>query len=141
MMGTQRTIDEADIRRRMDKWAKAIRAMDVEGVASSYAPDITSFDVGPLLRQLGAGAKRQNWVGLFAMFQRPLDYEIRDLTIAAGDEVAFGTASIALAGPQRMGRGTMSGSASPRASERSTVSGSSRTITSLSPLIRRVGER
>jgi ketosteroid isomerase-like protein len=104
MMGTQRTIDEADIRRRMDKWAEAIRAMDVEGVASSYAPDITSFDVGPLLRQLGAGAKRQNWVGLFAMFQRPLDYEIRDLTIAAGDEVAFGCSLNRLGGTSKDGK-------------------------------------
>jgi ketosteroid isomerase-like protein len=40
MMTTQQTMDEADIRRRMDKWAEAIRAMDVDGVMSSYAADV-----------------------------------------------------------------------------------------------------
>jgi uncharacterized protein (TIGR02246 family) len=89
-MTTQRTIDEADIRRRMDKWTEAIRTMDLDGVTSSYAPDIASFDLGPPLRHAGAEAKKKNWVGVFAMFQRPLDYEIRDLTIRVGDDVAFG---------------------------------------------------
>ena len=49
--------------------------MDLDGVTSSYARDIASFDVGPL-RHAGAQAKRNNWVGVFAMFQPPLDYEI-----------------------------------------------------------------
>ena len=89
-MATQRAMDEANIRRRMDEWAKAIRAMDVDGVASSYAPDIASFDLGPPLRHVGAQAKRRNWMGVFAMFQPPLGYEIRDLTITVGDDVAFG---------------------------------------------------
>jgi uncharacterized protein (TIGR02246 family) len=88
-MATQRAIDEADIRRRMDEWAKAIRTMDLDGVTSHYAPDIASFDLGPPLRHAGAEAKRKNWVGVFARFQRPLDYEIRDLTIAVCDDVAF----------------------------------------------------
>lgn len=55
-----------------------------------YAPDIVSFDLGPPLRHVGATAKRQNWVDAFAMYQPPLGYEMRDLTIAVGDDVAFG---------------------------------------------------
>ena len=62
-MATQRTIEEADIRRRMEGWCEAIRAMDLDGVTSSYARDIASFDVGPL-RHAGAQAKRNNWVGV-----------------------------------------------------------------------------
>jgi ketosteroid isomerase-like protein len=88
-MAAQRAIDEADIRRRMDKWADAIRAMDVDGVTSNYASDIASFDVRPPLRHVGAQAKKKNWVEFFAFFQGPLGYEIRDLTIAVGDDVAF----------------------------------------------------
>jgi hypothetical protein len=65
-LATQRAIDEADIRRRMDEWAKAIRTMDLDGVTSNYAPDIASFDLGPPLRHAGAEAKRKNWVGVFA---------------------------------------------------------------------------
>jgi ketosteroid isomerase-like protein len=82
--------DEADIRWRIDNGVKAIRAMDLEGVMALYAPDIVSFDIGPPLRHLGAEAKRKNWVDVFAAYQPPLGYEMRDLTITVGDDVAFG---------------------------------------------------
>ena len=89
-MATQRAIDEADIRRRIDNGVKAIRAMELEGVMALYAPDIVSFDIVPPLRHAGAEAKRNNWVDVFATYQRPLGYEMRDLTITVGDDVAFG---------------------------------------------------
>lgn len=89
-MAAQRAADEADIRRRIDKLVEAIRAMDLEGVMSIYAPDIVSFDIEPPLQSVGAEAKRRNWAKVFATFQRPLGYEIRDLTITVGDDVAFG---------------------------------------------------
>jgi uncharacterized protein (TIGR02246 family) len=103
-MATQRAIDEADIRRRMDEWVKAIRAMDLDGVTSNYAPDIASFDLGPPLRHAGADAKRNNWVGVFARFQRPLDYEIRDLTIAVCDDVAFAHSLNRISGTSKDGK-------------------------------------
>src|SRR5829696_6005506 len=65
-MTTQRAIDEADIRRRIDNCANALHAMDLEGVMALYAPDIVSFDIVP-----------------------PLRYEFRDVTITVGDDVAF----------------------------------------------------
>jgi uncharacterized protein (TIGR02246 family) len=88
-MATQHASDEADIRQRIDKLVEAIRAMDLEGVMSIYAPDIVSFDIVPPLQHLGAEAKRKNWVDAFTVYQRPLGYEIRDLTITVGDDVAF----------------------------------------------------
>jgi len=89
-MATQHASDEADIRQRIDKLAEAIRAMDLEGVMSIYAPDIVSFDIVPPLQHVGAEAKRKNWVDAFAIYQRPLGYEIRDLTLTVGGDVAFG---------------------------------------------------
>ena len=61
MVATQRATDEADIRQRIDKLAEAIRAMNLEGVMSIYAPDIVSFDIVPPLQHVGAEAKRKNW--------------------------------------------------------------------------------
>ena len=89
-MATQRAMDEADIRRRIDNGLQAIRAMDLEGVMALYAPDIVSFDIQPPLRHVGAEAKRKNWVDVFATYQPPLGYEMRDLAITVGDDVAFG---------------------------------------------------
>ena len=39
-MATHRATDEADIRRRIDKMASAIHAMDLESLKSVYAADI-----------------------------------------------------------------------------------------------------
>jgi ketosteroid isomerase-like protein len=88
-MATQHAIDEADIRRRVDQYFEAIRAMDLEGAMSIFAPDLVSFDIAEPLQHLGAEAKRKNWLDAFAIYQRPLGYEIRDLTITVSDDAAF----------------------------------------------------
>ena len=64
--------------------------MDLEGVMSIYAPDIVSFDLEAPLRYVGAATKRKHWADAFAAYRPPLGYEIRDLAITAGDDVAFG---------------------------------------------------
>jgi uncharacterized protein (TIGR02246 family) len=106
MVATQRATDEADIRQRIDKLAEAIRAMNLEGVMSIYAPDIVSFDIVPPLQHVGAEAKRKNWVDAFAMYQHPLGYEIRDLTITVGDDVAFGHSLNRISGTLKNGNRT-----------------------------------
>jgi ketosteroid isomerase-like protein len=83
-------LDEAAIRRRIDELVVAVRAADLERVMSIYAPDLVTFDIVPPLRKIGADGKRQNWIDVFATYQPPLGYEVRDLTIAVGDGVAFG---------------------------------------------------
>ena len=88
-MATQREIDEADIRQRIDKLAESIRAHDLQTAMSLYASDMVSFDFEPPLQHVGADAKRRNWVAAFAAYERPLGYEIHDLTIAVGDDVAI----------------------------------------------------
>jgi PhnB protein len=78
---------EAQIRALIDDWAKALRAKDVDGVMAHYAPDAVTFDLAPPLISTGADAKGlQAW---FATWQSPLGYEIRDLSITAGDTAAF----------------------------------------------------
>jgi len=89
-MAAKHVIDEADIRQRIDKWAEAIRAMDLESAMSIYASDIVSFDLDPPLRYAGAEAKRKRWASVFAMYQRLHSYEVRDLAITLSDDVAFG---------------------------------------------------
>jgi ketosteroid isomerase-like protein len=102
-MATQHTIDEADIRQRIDKLVEAIRAMDLEGVMPIYAPDIVSFDIEPPLQHMGAEAKRKNWAKAFTLYQRPLGYEIRDLTIALSEGVAFGHSLARISGALKDG--------------------------------------
>jgi ketosteroid isomerase-like protein len=100
---SQPTAAAVEIRRRIDALLNAIRAMDLEGVMPIYAPDIVSFDVEPPLQHVGAAAKRRNWAKVFAAYQPPLDYEVRDLTITAGDDVAFGRGLARLSGTLKNG--------------------------------------
>jgi uncharacterized protein (TIGR02246 family) len=81
--------DEVEIRQRIDKMAAAIRSMDLEGLMPIYAPDIVSFDIEPPLQHLGAEAKRKNWTNAFTVYERPLAYDIRDLTITVSEDVAI----------------------------------------------------
>jgi uncharacterized protein (TIGR02246 family) len=89
-MATQYASDEAHIRQRIGQLTEALRAMDLDSVMSIYAPDIVSFDIVPPLQHVGVEAKKKNWADAFAMYQHPLEYEIGDLRITIGDDVAFG---------------------------------------------------
>ncbi len=81
--------DEGQIRKLIDDQAKAVRARDVDGSISSYAPDIVSFDVVNTLQKVGLDACRKRAVEWFSSFEGPIGYEIRDLHINTGDDVAF----------------------------------------------------
>ena len=105
-MAIQRTTDEANIRQRINRWVEALPAMDLEGVMSLYAPDIVSFDIVPPLRHAGAKAKEKNWAHLFVMYQRPLGYKIRDLTLTLGDDVTFGHSLNRVSGTLKNGNRT-----------------------------------
>ena len=107
-LDAQRAMDEAEIRQRIDNLVAAIRVMDLDSVMSIYAADIVSFDIEPPLQHVGAVAKRKNWLHAFSMYQRPLGYEIRDLTITVGDHVAFAHGLIRVSGTMTNGNRTES---------------------------------
>ena len=80
---------EALIQQRVEDLMKAIRAKDIDGVMSVYAPDIVSFDITPPLRYVGAEGKRREWQRMFAAYRDPIGYEARELTIATHGELGF----------------------------------------------------
>ena len=79
---------EALIRQRVEDGVKALRAKDIDGVMSLYAPNIVSFDIVPPLRYVGADRKRRAWQEAFAAYTG-LDYEVRDLNVTTQGELAF----------------------------------------------------
>jgi ketosteroid isomerase-like protein len=81
--------NEAQIRALIDDRAKAVRAKDVNGAISSIAPDILSFDVVNPLQHVGSDASRKRAEEWFSSFQGPIGYEIRDLSITAGETLGF----------------------------------------------------
>jgi uncharacterized protein (TIGR02246 family) len=89
MAAPHRTGEEAEIRQLIDGFQRAIRAKDLSGVLSVYAPDIVSFDLVPPMQHVGIAAYRRPWEETFASFEGRIGYEVSDLSIAAADDVAF----------------------------------------------------
>lgn len=84
----KRANHEAEIRELIDGLVAAIRARNIDGVMSSYATDLVAFDIVPPLQFVGVSTYKKPWQDVFEHFQT-LDYEVRDLHITAGDDVAF----------------------------------------------------
>ena len=104
-MPTQREEDEARIRHQVDKIVAGIHAKDLEGLRRLYATDVVSFDVEPPLQHAGVEAKLKNWAKVFTFFQ-DVRYEVRDLAVTAGDDVAFGHGFGRLSGTLKDGTAT-----------------------------------
>jgi uncharacterized protein (TIGR02246 family) len=87
--GNSRTRDQSEIRALLEDRVKAVRAKDIKAATSGYAPDVLVFDVVNPLKYLGPDAARKRAEEWFSSFQGPIGYEMRDLQIAVGDDVAF----------------------------------------------------
>jgi uncharacterized protein (TIGR02246 family) len=98
-------VDEAEIRQQIDRIVEGLRAKDLEGLKQLYATDVVSFDVEPPLQHVGIEAKLANWANVFAFFET-VAYEVRDLTLTVGGEVAFGHAFGRLSGTLKDGTAT-----------------------------------
>jgi uncharacterized protein (TIGR02246 family) len=85
------TSDEAEIRDLIHRWEKAFRAKDLNAVMSIYEPgqELTAYDIVPPLQYTGFEAYKKDYQAFFDLFQGPLDVELRDVKIMAGDRVAF----------------------------------------------------
>jgi uncharacterized protein (TIGR02246 family) len=83
------TDNEEQIRSLMDDWVRAVRAKDADWLIAHHALDVMMFDVVNPLRTDGAEATRRRVEQWFSSFEGPIGYELRDLTIAADQTVAF----------------------------------------------------
>lgn len=98
--------EEAAIRRQIEKVVEGLRAKDLEALREPYATDVVSFDVEPPLQHVGIGAKLANWARVFEVFET-VDYELRDLALTMGGDVAFGHAFGRLSGTMKNGVATV----------------------------------
>jgi uncharacterized protein (TIGR02246 family) len=82
--------DEAAIRTLITRWADAVHAGDLDTVVADHAPDIVMFDVPPPPDGVrGLDAYRATWPPFFEWQRQGASFEIVELTVSAGDDVAF----------------------------------------------------
>jgi uncharacterized protein (TIGR02246 family) len=79
----------AAVRARIDEWAAALRAKDIDGIMASHAPDMLAFDCHSQLEFQGAEPYRRHLEGCMPDTQGPMLFELHDLNIVAQDDVAF----------------------------------------------------
>jgi ketosteroid isomerase-like protein len=88
-IANSKTTDEAQVRALIDDRVKAVRDKNVNEAMSSIALNILSFDVVNPFQQMGSDASKKRMQEWFSSFEGPIGYDIRDLSITAGDSVAF----------------------------------------------------
>lgn len=82
--------DEAQIRTLIERWAEAVHAGDLGGVLADHAADIVMFDVPPPHDGVrGIDAYRATWPPFFEWQRRGALFELVDLEVTPGDDVAF----------------------------------------------------
>jgi ketosteroid isomerase-like protein len=86
---TSQGTDEQQILTLINDRTAAVCARDVDSSTANIAPDLVWFDVVNPLRHIGSDTLKKRAAEWFASFQGPIVYETRDLSITAGDGVAF----------------------------------------------------
>jgi uncharacterized protein (TIGR02246 family) len=83
------TTNTDQIRALIEDRVRAINEKDVEALVAKAAPGIVSFDALPPLQRVGSEAIRTRLQEWFGRYDGPIGYEVRDLHITAGDDIAF----------------------------------------------------
>ncbi len=77
------------IREVLENWARATREGRHDEVLANHLDDLVIFDVLPPLRYESAAAYRESWDNWQPDAQGGMLFELEDLSISAGDDVAF----------------------------------------------------
>ena len=97
------TTDESQIRELIENWAQAVRSRDLQGILKQHAQEILLFDVPPPVQSKGIDAYRQSWEPFYRWFGDAGVFELREVNVTGGAEVAFCTALIRCAGSNTSG--------------------------------------
>ena len=81
----------AEVQEVLDRWAKAFRAKDIDGIMAVYAAGdgVVAYDIVPPLQYRGKDAYRKNYVEFLDQYTGPIELELRDPHVVAGNDVAF----------------------------------------------------
>ena len=81
--------NEDQIRALIEDRVRAIDDKDIGALVARVAPKVISFDALPPLQRIGAEAIKARLQEWFGWYDGPIGYEVRDLRIAASDDIAF----------------------------------------------------
>jgi uncharacterized protein (TIGR02246 family) len=98
--------DDKAIREIIEGWANAVRRRDFPEILRHHSTDILMFDVPPPFQSKGLEAYRKTWDLFFTWAPDPAIFDIKEMTITAGRDVAFAAAVMRCAGTDSGGEET-----------------------------------
>ena len=95
--------DQQQIRALIERWAEAVHATDLGAVLADHSDDIVMFDVPPPDDGVrGIDAYRETWPPFFEWQARGASFEIVELDVTAGDDVAYAHALLRCGMPEEL---------------------------------------
>ena len=82
-------LDEAQIRLLLQQWAMATRKGQKDHVLANHLPDVLIYDVLAPMKYEGADAYRQSWDEWQPETEGEGQFDLEDLSVTAGTDVAF----------------------------------------------------
>jgi uncharacterized protein (TIGR02246 family) len=104
MDADQNVSDVAEIRALIESWAAAVRRKDLPAILRNHSPDILLFDVPSPMQFKGIEAYRHTWDVFFAWSHAPVKFDIAEMNVTAGVDVAFVTALMRCSGREKSGQ-------------------------------------
>jgi uncharacterized protein (TIGR02246 family) len=78
------------VRSLVERWLAAVRTGDLDAVLADHAADLVMFDVPPPEEGVrGLDAYRETWPPFFEWLRSGASFELLELDVTAGDDVAF----------------------------------------------------
>ena len=94
-------MESDQVRALIEKWAAGVRSRDIDVVLSRHSPDLLMFDVVGPVRLQGLDEYRKTWLEQFFPWHGETGrFELVDLKVSAGIDVAFATALLECAGTE-----------------------------------------
>jgi uncharacterized protein (TIGR02246 family) len=95
--------DKQQIRTLIERWAEAVHATDLDTVLADHSDDIVMFDVPPPDDGVrGIEAYRETWPPFFEWQARGASFELVELDITAGEDVAYAHALLRCGMPDEL---------------------------------------
>lgn len=95
------TSDENLIRQLIENWAKAVREKNIDAILAYHSNDIVMYDVPEPFQSVGLEAYRNTWNTFFMWAKDFGVFDIKDIHIIAGEDVAFCYAAMQCAGSDK----------------------------------------
>jgi uncharacterized protein (TIGR02246 family) len=95
---SKNSADVAAIRALIDRWAEAVRDHDYERILADHDDELVMFDVPPPFCSRGLAEYRGTWDLFFEGHSRSDAFDVVELDVVAGDDVAFAVAMMRCGG-------------------------------------------